>query len=74
MPLTFLFLSLPISIGIFVLVFALAILHDVFVAEVRESERDITVLVQNPRRKRFVQFAPEKLPLGASRGILSCPS
>jgi hypothetical protein len=60
MPLTFLLLSLPITIGIFTLIFALAILHELFVPELREAGRDIVRLRQNPRRKSFVQPTPRK--------------
>jgi hypothetical protein len=58
MPLTFLLLSLPISIGIFMIVFGIAVLHDMFVVEPRKSERRIAVPKKRHSRVALFHYAP----------------
>jgi hypothetical protein len=58
MPLTF--LSLPISIAIFLIVFGIAILHDMFVVETRKSERRIAQPDKRYSRRALVPYAPRK--------------
>jgi hypothetical protein len=60
MPLTFLLLSLPASIGVFLIVFAIAVLHELFVVEPRKSERQFSVPNQRHCRRALVLFAPRR--------------
>jgi hypothetical protein len=60
MPLTFLLLSLPISVGIFMIVFGIAVLHDMFVVEPRKSERRIALPNKRHSRMTLVPFAPRR--------------
>ena len=46
MPLTFLLLSLPVSIRAFLIVFAIAFLHELFVVEPQKSELRIVLPLQ----------------------------
>jgi hypothetical protein len=58
MPLTFLLLSLPISIGVFMIVIGIAVLHDMFVVEPRKSERRIALPNKRHNRPAMIPYAP----------------
>ena len=58
MPLTFLLLSLPVSIGAFLIVFAIAFLHELFVVELHKSMRRIVLPNQRHCRRTLVPYAP----------------
>jgi hypothetical protein len=60
MPLTFLLLSLPISIGIFMIVFGIAVLHDMFVEEPRKSERRIALPNKRHNRLALTHYVPRR--------------
>jgi hypothetical protein len=60
MPLTFLLLSLPISIGIFLIVFGIAILHDMFAVEPRKSERRVALPDKRHSRRASAPYAPRR--------------
>ena len=60
MPLTFLLLSLPVSIGAFLIVFAIAFLHELFVVEPQRSEVRIVLPDQRHCRRPLVPYAPRK--------------
>jgi hypothetical protein len=60
MPLTFLLLSLPVSIGIFMIVFGIAILHDMFVVAPRKSERQMALSNKRHARRALVPYAPRR--------------
>jgi hypothetical protein len=60
MPLTFLLLSLPVSIGAFLIVFAVAFLHELFGMEPQKSELRIMRRNQQQCRRTVVTYAPRK--------------
>jgi hypothetical protein len=60
MPLTFVLLSLPISIGIFLIVFGIAILHDMLVVEPRKSERRIALSDKRHSGRALAPYPPRR--------------
>jgi len=60
MPLTFVLLSLPLSIGIFVIIFAIAVLHELFAVESRTSERRIVLPNHGHFRQARRRSGPRK--------------
>ena len=60
MPLTFLLLSLPVSIGAFLIVFAIAFLHELLVVAPQRSEVRIVLPHQRQCRRALVTYAPRK--------------
>ena len=58
MPLTFLLLSLPVSIAAFLIIFAIASLHELFAAELPRPERRIALPIQRHCRRVCVPYAP----------------
>jgi hypothetical protein len=60
MPLTFLLLSLPVSIGAFLIVFAIAFLHELFVVDPHKCERRSMPPNRRQCRPALVRYAPRK--------------
>jgi hypothetical protein len=60
MPLTFMLLSLPVSIAAFLMIIAIASLYELFAAEPPTSERRIALPIQRPCRRVRVPYAPRR--------------
>ena len=60
MPLTFLLLFLPLSIGIFLIIFAIAALHEMFAMESQTSERRIALPNEGRFRQAPLRSGPKK--------------
>jgi hypothetical protein len=60
MPLTFLLLSLPLSIGVFLIILAIAVLHEMFAVESHTSEHRIALLNKGHFPQAPLRFGPRK--------------
>jgi hypothetical protein len=60
MPLTFLLLSVPFSIGIFLIIFAIALLYEMFAVEPHTSERRIALPNERHSRQTPLRSEPKK--------------
>jgi hypothetical protein len=60
MPLTFLLLSLPVSIAAFLMIIAIASLYELFAGEAPRSERRIALPIQRHYRRACVHYVPRR--------------